>query len=89
MTDSDLTDDEREALNALVPRRQQTGDLTADLTAAARESMRRRQENSRLGGAVIRALHRRVRSWRLLELATGIPTRTARRWAEPPPSAEE
>jgi hypothetical protein len=84
----DLTDDERRALDALVPRDQQTGDLATDLAAAAQESMRRRVENSIAGGHAINALYRTLGSWRRLQAATGIPVRTARRWAKLPARSE-
>lgn len=83
-----LTDDERAALNVLVPRDQQTGDLVADLTSAAQEAWRRRQENTALGGAVLAALYRDAQSWRTVSYITGIPTTTARRWAVPPVEAD-
>lgn len=89
MTTDDLAPDERAALDALVPREQQTGDLTQDLAAAAMESMRRRGLNSQQGGAVIAALHHRVRSWSKVVHLTGIPLATARRWATPPPSTTD
>lgn len=83
-----LTDDERAALNALVPPERQTGDLAEDLAAAARESWSRRGENTRLGGAVLAALYRRTRSWRTVGYVTGIPWATARRWSTPPEQAD-
>jgi carboxylesterase type B len=81
---TDLTPEERAALDALVPPDQQTGQLHDDLVAAARVTWTRRVENSELGGKVIGALHRDVKSWRIVEYATGIPSATARRWAAPP-----
>lgn len=84
LDDVQLTDDERAALDALIPRDQQTGNVRDDLIAASREAWRRRQENTRLGGAVLGALHRGVRSWRIVEFATDIPATSARRWATPP-----
>lgn len=75
---------EREALDRLVPRERQTGDLIADLTAAAQEAWRRRQQNTEDGGAVIAALYRDTRSWRTLSYVTKIPVTTARRWSIPP-----
>lgn len=79
-----LTPDEQRALDDLVPPAEQTGDPRTDLIAAARESFRRRQENSRVGGIVISALHDRVSSWRVIEAETDIPRTTAQRWAEQP-----
>lgn len=84
----ELTDDERAALDELVPRDQQSGDVAADLAAAGREAMRRREENTRLGGAVLAALYRDTQSWRTLSYLTGIPVTTARRWAVPPMEAD-
>jgi hypothetical protein len=83
-----MTPDERAALDALVPREQQTGNVRDDLVAAAREAWRRREENTRLGAAVIGALHRDAQSWRVVEYSTGIPRMTARRWATPPQQAD-
>lgn len=77
-----------EALNALLPTKARTGDLTADLAEAAKVSMQRRVDNSRWGGVVIAALHQQVHSWSRVASLTGIPIRTARRWASPPPGTE-
>lgn len=66
-----------------------TGDEDTDLVAAARVSMRIRERNSARGGAVLNALHQRVKSWREVERLTGIPRETARRWALPPEYPEE
>lgn len=85
---TELTPDERAALDALVPPEEQTGKLHEDLVAAARVSWQRRVENSTLGGHVIAALHRDTKSWRIVEYATGIPSATARRWATPPQPAD-
>lgn len=87
--DDDLTPAEREALDNLLPADQRTGDLAEDLAAAARESMRRRVDNSKWGGAVIAALYRELQSWRQVETETGIPQASARRWATPPPGTED
>lgn len=81
----DLTPDEVAALAALLP--EPTGDLSEDLAAAAKVAMQRRVDNSRLGGAVLAALHRQLHSWREVERVTGIPHATARRWATPPPGS--
>jgi hypothetical protein len=88
-TPAELTRDERLALNELVPVSKQTGDLETDLASAAKEAMRRRKENSRIGGAVINALHERTQSWKQVAELTDIPLTTARRWAEPPQTATE
>lgn len=86
---TDLTPEERAALDSLVPPTEQTGKLHDDLVTAARVTWRRRVENSELGGQVLAALHRDVNSWRIVEYATGIPAATARRWATPPTPAPE
>lgn len=83
-----MNDEERAALDALVPPDQRTDDMRADLVAAIRETWRRREENTRLGAAVIRALHRDAKSWRTVEYLTGVPRMTARRWATPPAQAD-
>jgi hypothetical protein len=84
----ELNATEQAALDALVPPDQQTGDVGADLTAAARESWARRGRNTELGGAVLGALYRHTRSWRTVGYVTGIPWVTARRWATPPEQAD-
>lgn len=72
-----------EALDALLgPSR--TGDQRADLIAAAKEAMDRRERNTAHGGAVIAALRDTGMTWRDVEAATGIARTTAQRWAEPP-----
>jgi uncharacterized protein YerC len=65
-----------------------TGDLQADLLAALREALIRRERNSRDGGAVIAGLLDQGLSYRDIERLTGIPRATAQRWAEPPPRVE-
>lgn len=85
--DDDLTPEELEALDELLPPERQTGDRMRDLSDAARVAMQRRKDNSRQGGAVLAALNRRV-SWRRIESMTGIPETTARRWATPPKDAK-
>lgn len=77
-----------EALEALLGGRR-TGDLSADLIAAAKEAMDRRERNTLHGGAVIAALHDSGMSWREIEVATGIARTTAQRWAEPPERAPQ
>lgn len=84
----ELTPTERAAVDELLPPSKQSGDLQADLIAAAREAWRRRQQNTELGGAVLAALHRSAESWRAVAWATGIDVRTARRWATPPEQAD-
>ena len=74
----------QEALAELLPDTPR-GDLIDDLCLAARESMRRREVNSRNGGVVIAALRREGLSWREIERRTGISRTTAQRWAELPP----
>lgn len=65
-----------------------TGDEQADLIAAAKEAMRRRERNTVDGGAVIAALIEMGMSYREIERATGIPHVTAHRWATPPQRAD-
>lgn len=77
-----------EALEALLGARR-TGDLSADLIAAAKEAMDRRERNTLHGGAVIAALRDSGLSWREIEQATGIARTTAQRWAEPPERAPQ
>jgi len=94
----DLSSAEREALDRLLPRDRQTGDLVADLVAATQEAWRRRQQNTVDGGHVIAALYRDTKSWRTLSYLTKytdengevqrIPVSTARRWSIPPGQAE-
>jgi thymidine phosphorylase len=72
-----------EALNSLLGANR-TDDLRADLIAAAKEAMRRREQNTRDGGAVIAALIESGLSYRDIERLTGIPHVTAHRWAAPP-----
>lgn len=79
-----LSETERAALDELLSPEQRTGNLADDLTAAAREAWRRRQENTRLGGAVLGALQRDAGSWRAAAWAAGMSVRTARRWSRPP-----
>lgn len=75
------------ALRDLLQDQSRGDDPIADLCLAARISMQRRVSNSNDGGLVIAALRRRHGlSWRAIERCTGIPTRTARRWATPPPA---
>lgn len=78
----------REALDALLGNRR-SGDPTTDLVDAARESMRRREENSKRGAAVIPGLREQGLSWREIERRTGIPHSTAERWGTPPPRYTE
>jgi hypothetical protein len=78
---------EEALMNLLGDRR--SGDERTDLIEAAREAMRRREQNSADGGAVIAALVKdHGVSYRELERQTGIPVGTAHRWAAPPKRAE-
>jgi hypothetical protein len=79
--------DVEEALASLLGERR-TGDKRADLIAAAKEAMRRRERNTVDGGAVIAALVALGLSYREIERATGIPHVTAHRWATPPADAD-
>ncbi|MGH3867236.1 MAG: hypothetical protein ACRDQ4_14050 [Pseudonocardiaceae bacterium] len=72
-----------EALDSLLGT-SRTGELPADLIAAATEAMDRRERNSIHGGLVIAALTDAGFSYRDIERATGIPRATAQRWATPP-----
>lgn len=80
---------EQEALKNLLPPEQRTGDLRADLIAAAQEAWDRRERNTRDGGHVLAALYRDAKSWRAVAWATGIKATTARRWAIPPRVADD
>jgi hypothetical protein len=78
-----------EAVNELIGGASDTSsnDVVELLCKAARQSMRVRVRNSHNGGLVLGELYNRGLSWREIEQRTGINTRTARRWAEPPPSS--
>jgi hypothetical protein len=65
-----------------------SGDERTDLIRALHEAMRRREQNSRDGGAVIAALVQSGLSYRQIEELTGIPRSTLQRWATPPGKAE-
>jgi uncharacterized protein YerC len=67
---------------------QRSNDRRADLIKAAKEAMRRREQNTYDGGAVIAAMLEDGMSYREIERATGIPVATAHRWATPPERAE-
>ncbi|WP_329412733.1 hypothetical protein OG563_09450 [Nocardia vinacea] len=75
-----LTPDESAALDELLPPDRRTGDLDADLAHAVQVALARREDNARVGGAVIAALHRRMGSWRGVAKTCGVPQATARRW---------
>jgi len=77
---------EEALVNLLGDRR--TGDTRADLLDALREAMRRREQNSADGGAVIAALTELGVSYREIERETGVPIGTAHRWATPPKRVE-
>lgn len=83
-----LTDDEQRALNELCPADRRTGDLRQDLIAAVKEAMRRREQNTLDGGAVLQALHREVGTWRTIGKLTGLSFSTANRWGKPFREAE-
>lgn len=63
----------------------QPDDPVERLCEAARESMRVRFRNSHNGGLVLAALRLYGLSWREISRRTGIPMKTARNWATPPP----
>lgn len=65
----------------------QTGNRRDDLVAAAKESLRRREHNTRVGAEVISAMISDGLSYREIETLTGIPRSTAQRWATPPSQA--
>lgn len=67
---------------------QRSEDRRADLIKAAKEAMRRREQNTLDGGAVIAALVNEGMTYREIERTTGIPVATAHRWATPPGRAE-
>lgn len=78
--------DLNEALSDLLPDGR-TGDLHADLLAAARETWRRRNRNTETGAAVLAALIDSGMTYRQLEREVGIPKSVAHRWATPPAEA--
>ncbi len=64
-----------------------TDDERADLIAAARETMRRRERNTVDGAVVIARLRHLGLTYAQIEQETGIPAGTAHRWATPPKQA--
>lgn len=64
-----------------------SGDHINDLVNAAKESQRRREQNTVDGGEIIADLRAAGLEWRDIERLTGIPKATAQRWATPPPKA--
>lgn len=79
----ELTADERQALNALIPPGEQTGDSRRDLVAATyvvARRMRQHEDDMVNAGAVFNALYRDVQSWRRVQQLTGISFTTARFW---------
>lgn len=79
-------DDIQAVLDDLIPDRDRSEDLLiAHLCAAAQEIRRRRQANTEAGAVVFAALRDTGLSWRQIEDCTGVPVRTARRWAEQAP----
>jgi hypothetical protein len=89
MDEGDLTDDQRAALDALIPPELRTGDLKGDLVAGAKEVWDRRQTNTVLGGRIFAAMRAMGLSWRQIDELTGIPWSTARRWHERLPGMTE
>ena len=70
-----------EALVALLGPERAREEVTDELLDdALRESLRRRQANSRDGGAVIEEMLRRGRSYRDIEREVGLAIGTAHRW---------
>lgn len=82
-TDTDMSAAVAAALAELLPDR--SPDIVEDLCAAGREVLRRRRANTETGGVVFAALRAAGLSWRSIQARTGVPVRTARRWAEPTP----
>ena len=76
----DLSSAEREALDRLLPRDRQTGDLKVDLIAAGQETKRRREQNSIDGGHVFAALHRLTKSWAIVAFLVDLPKSTVINW---------
>ena len=79
----ELTTEERQCLNELLPPEKQTGDTRADLVAATHVMvmhMRQHELDMLNVGAVFNALYRDVRSWRRIQAMTGIPFTSARQW---------
>lgn len=62
-----------------------SGNYLNDLVTAAKETQRRREQNTMDGGEIIDALREAGIEWREIERLTGIPKATAQRWATPPP----
>lgn len=78
----DLSSARREALDRLVPREQQTGDLKKDFVAAGEEAKRRREQNTEDGGHVFQALHEITGSWAIVAYLVGLPKSTVINWSK-------
>jgi hypothetical protein len=76
---TELTDDERAAITALLGDRA-TGRVRDDLVAAIEEIKAIRRENSRRGALVLNALRRDSGSWGTVGYLTGLSRQTAQRW---------
>jgi hypothetical protein len=79
-----LSSAEREALDRLIPRERQTGDLEADLIAAGLEAKRRREQNTEDGGHVFAALTRATGSLATTAYLVKLPKSTIARWSKKP-----
>jgi hypothetical protein len=81
--DRALTDDERAALDALLPKDRQTGDTRVDVIASAdamRDLRRAAEESTGQMLTLLYALYRDTRSWPRVSKLTGIPLPTLNQW---------
>jgi hypothetical protein len=79
----EMSDDERAALDELVPPDRQTGDIVRDIRAGMAETMRRRDHNTDVGGRIFAAAYRLFGSWDKVSEESGIPKPTVYRWGIP------
>jgi hypothetical protein len=88
-----LTPEQREALDELVPREQQTGDVLEDTVRAFRQLQHWRNRSTVLGPIIITAAHeearRRRKGWDLVAETFGEPRTTLRRWGDQRPTTDE
>ena len=78
----DLSSAERKALDHLLPRERQTGDLESDLIAAGKEAKRRREQNTEDGGHVLAALNRLTDSLAITAYLVKLPKSTVYNWSK-------
>jgi hypothetical protein len=78
----ELSSARREALDHLVPRERQTGDLKKDLVAAGEETKRRREQNTEDGGHVFQALYELTGSWAIVAYLVDLPKSTVYNWSK-------